>query len=245
MLNKENFKNDKDDEIQYLNILIIKCKYCGIQISTSKLELPLDYNNGDSFIKINKNNLVFISTGKKEKLSKDKSYVYSKVKCMNCRKKLGRLIILGDVNVQLDIQKCILKTENIIIEKEKERLNENYLIVKKQCQNFYNSNKINEKLMNYVKVIFDNTCKICEDCIEELNSFVNLQDYLINNGQKIEKYFLDLNDKIKNKYVNKKDIKQFLTIINKNNMKENKNNNNNNNSIKRKYTICQSQNKKY
>jgi hypothetical protein len=74
---------------------------------------------------------------------------------------------------------------------------------------------------------------------------MKLQYYLINNGQKIEKYFLDLNDKIKNKYANKKDIKQFLTIINKNNIKENKNNNNNNNSIKRKCTICQSQNKKY
>ena len=216
MSSQERIDNNKNKgKKDFINIYKIKCKGCNIQISSSKLELLNEYKNGDELMKIDKNYLMFILTGEKEKLSNDKTYVYRNIKCMNCKKKLGKLIILGNDNKKLYIQKCIIKVSDITIEIEKEELNDNYLKIKEQTLNFYNSNKINKKLIEYSKKIFKNTDSICENCILELSSFVNLQDFFINNGKKIENYFLDLIEKANNNYcIN--ELENFKKIINKN-----------------------------
>ncbi len=216
MSSQERIDNNKNKgKKDFINIYKIKCKGCNIQISSCKLELLNEYKNGDEIMKIDKNYLMFILTGEKEKLSNDKTYVYRNIKCMNCKKKLGKLITLGNENKILYIQKCIMKVNDIIIEIAKEEINDNYFKIKEQTLNFYNSKYINKKLIEYSKKLFKNTEIICEDCILELNSFVNLQDYFINNGKKIENYFLDLIEKANNNYcIN--DLENFKKIINKN-----------------------------
>ena len=227
----DNYKNKETKD--FIDIYKIKCKGCNIQISSSKLELPNEYKKEDEIIKIDKNYLIFIITGEKEKLSNDKTYVYRNIKCMNCKKKLGKLIILGNENKILYIQKCIMKVNDIIIEIAKEEINDNYFKIKEQTLNFYNSKYINKKLIEYSKKLFKNTEIICEDCILELNSFVNLQDYFINNGKKIENYFLDLIENLKyNNCIN--DFEKFKTIINKNIIENYKSDNNETNLKKRR-----------
>ncbi len=227
----DNYKNKETKD--FIDIYKIKCKGCNIQISSSKLELPNEYKKEDEIIKIDKNYLIFIITGEKEKLSNDKTYVYRNIKCMNCKKKLGKLITLGNENKILYIQKCIMKVNDIIIEIAKEEINDNYFKIKEQTLNFYNSKYINKKLIEYSKKLFKNTEIICEDCILELNSFVNLQDYFINNGKKIENYFLDLIENLKyNNCIN--DFEKFKTIINKNIIENYKSDNNETNLKKRR-----------
>ena len=87
MSNQERTDYHKNKEKNnFVNIYKIKCKGCNIQISSSKLELLNEYKNENEIIKIDKNYLIFVLTGEKEKLSNDKTYVYRNIKCMNCKK---------------------------------------------------------------------------------------------------------------------------------------------------------------
>ena len=87
MSSQERIDNNKNKgKKDFINIYKIKCKGCNIQISSCKLELLNEYKNGDEIMKIDKNYLMFILTGEKEKLSNDKTYVYRNIKCMNCKK---------------------------------------------------------------------------------------------------------------------------------------------------------------
>ena len=234
MSNQERTDYHKNKEKNnFVNIYKIKCKGCNIQISSSKLELLNEYKNENEIIKIDKNYLIFVLTGEKEKLSNDKTYVYRNIKCMSCKKKLGKLIIFGNYNKISYIQKCIIKVSDIIIEREKEEINDNYLKIKEQTLNFYNSKRINQKLIEYSKKIFKTTETICENCILELSSFVTLQDYFINNGKRIENYFLGLIEMTKyNNCIN--EFEKFINIINKKIIENSKNDENDKNLKKKR-----------
>lgn len=109
--NKENF----DSQFPHIDFLKLKCKNCNIEISSSKLEVPIDYKKDDDIIKIDKNYLKFILIGKEQKLSSDKTFVYCSIRCMNCQIKLGKLVILGNEITKIDLQKCILKKKNLYL----------------------------------------------------------------------------------------------------------------------------------
>ena len=215
MSNKENLKKEKfDSQISYFELLKIKCKNCGIEISSSKLQIPKDHKTDENTIKVDKNYLYCILLGKNQKLSSDKTFVYKIIKCMNCESKLGKLIILGNETTKSDLQKCILKIKNIIIETEKESLSNVMLKNIEQSDKFFKTNKYNEKFLDYIKLIINDCNKSCDDCIEELNYFVKIQDYFIKNGLEIEKYLLKIFDELEDGGLSF--VKKFLEIIKKN-----------------------------
>ena len=78
MSNKANINKDElDSQFPNIGLLKLKCKNCNIEISSSKLEIPKDYKKDDDIIKIDKIYLKFILIGKEQKLSSDKTFVYS------------------------------------------------------------------------------------------------------------------------------------------------------------------------
>ena len=235
--NKENF----DSQFPHIDFLKLKCKNCNIEISSSKLEVPIDYKKDDDIIKIDKNYLKFILIGKEQKLSSDKTFVYCSIRCMNCQIKLGKLVILGNEITKIDLQKCILKKTKLIFEYENNSINNNFLKQKEKTEKFFQSHKYKYELLNHIKLIIKDNNKLCDDCIEELNSFIKIQDYFIENGLKFEDYILKIFDKIENEKFDF--IEKFLEILKKekkekneekkeiiendNNIEKNKNNENN------------------
>jgi hypothetical protein len=235
--NKENF----DSQFPHIDFLKLKCKNCNIEISSSKLEVPIDYKKDDDIIKIDKNYLKFILIGKEQKLSSDKTFVYCSIRCMNCQIKLGKLVILGNEITKIDLQKCILKKKKLIFEYENNSINNNFLKQKEKTEKFFQSHKYKYELLNHIKLIIKDNNKLCDDCIEELNSFIKIQDYFIENGLKFEDYILKIFDKIENEKFDF--IEKFLEILKKekkekndekkeiiendNNIEKNKNNENN------------------
>ena len=226
MSNKANINKDElDSQFPNIGLLKLKCKNCNIEISSSKLEIPKDYKKDDDIIKIDKIYLKFILIGKEQKLSSDKTFVYSSIRCMNCKMKLGKLLILGNEKVRIDLQKCILKKNKLIIENENNFNNNNFKKEKEKTEKFLKSNKYKYELLNHIKLIIKDYNKLCDDCIEELNSFIKIQDYFIENGLKFEDYILKMFDKIENG--NYDFIEKFLKIKKKKKKKKNDDKNDN------------------
>ena len=213
MSDKENINKEELDSRFNVDLLKLKCKNCNIEISSSKLEIPKDYNKDDDFIKIDKYYLKFILIGKDQKLSSDKSFVYNSIRCMNCKMKLGKLLILGNEITKKDLQKCILKKINLLIENEKNIISNNFLKHKEKTEQFLKSNKYKSELLKHIQLIIKDYNQLCDDCIEELNSFIKIQDYFIDNGLKFEDYILKIFNKIEND--NFDFIDKFLEILKK------------------------------
>ncbi len=239
MSNKADINKDElESQFPNIGLLKLKCKNCNIEISSSKLEIPKDYKKDDDIIKIDKIYLKFILIGKEQKLSSDKTFVYSSIRCMNCKMKLGKLLILGNEKVRIDLQKCILKKNKLIIENENNFNNNNFKKEKEKTEKFLKSNKYKYELLNHIKLIIKDYNKLCDDCIEELNSFIKIQDYFIENGLKFEDYILKMFDKIENG--NYDFIEKFLEIIK--NKKKKKNDDKNDNIIEKEVSFEKNKN---
>ena len=157
---------------------------------------------------------------------------------MNCKMKLGKLLILGNEKVRIDLQKCILKKNKLIIENENNFNNNNFKKEKEKTEKFLKSNKYKYELLNHIKLIIKDNNKLCDDCIEELNSFIKIQDYFIENGLKFEDYILKMFDKIENG--NYDFIEKFLEIIK--NKKKKKNDDKNDNIIEKEVSFEKNKN---